>query len=217
MGDFDSSATSGVEVRGYRRGTASTDGWDQYVVPVRDRISSGIFRANSFRIPGAAGTTGQKLLTLHNATGSTIFVEVQKIYTDVMFTAAKVVAPPIIRVHKITVLPTGGAACPKVALLPSTSSSSSVTVLQGASAEGTGSAITATIPASSIITQIHAPRALTLVGYEPYDRSESCEDDPIVLGALEGVCLNLDYSVATANPTSDIWLAGIVWEEFTRP
>jgi hypothetical protein len=31
-------ATAGVEVRGYRRGTLTTDSWDQYVIPVKDRI-----------------------------------------------------------------------------------------------------------------------------------------------------------------------------------
>lgn len=217
MPDIDTTAISGVEARGYRRGALTTDGWDQYVIPVRDRIVSYQGRAATFRIAGIAGTTGHKLLSIHNATGSTVVVEIQKIFIDTMSTAAKVVAPAIARLHRVTVLPTGGTACPKVPVDSSLTSNASVTVLQAASSETVASTITATIPASSILTQQHLPRALTLVGYEMSDRIEMCEDDPITLRALEGIVLNLDYSVATASATTDVYIAGVYWEEYTRP
>lgn len=217
MPDIDSNATSGVEIRGYRRGVAATDGWDQYVVPVRDRIVSFSGKSSSFRIPGIAGTTGQNLFTLHNATGSTILVDVNKITADLITTAARVVEPALLRVHRITALPTGGAAMPKVSLDTTMTSSSSVTILQGASAEATAATITATIPANSILTQEWAPRTLTLVGYEAADRIELTVDSPITLRALEGICLRLDYTVATASPITDRWAVGVAWEEYTRP
>jgi len=217
MPDVDSTATSGIEARGYRRGTLTTDGWDQYVVPVKDRIESYRGRAGTFRIPGLAGTTGQKLLSIHNATGSTTIVDIEHITMDVYQTAAKLVAPPILRAHRVTVLPSGGAALGKVAEDSSLTSSASVTLLQGASADGTGVALVATIPAASILTQEHVPRALTLAGYEPADRVEFLAAGPITLRALEGIVLNLDYTVATSNPITDMYVLGIKWSEWTRP
>lgn len=217
MPDIDSSATSGIEARGYRRGALAADGWDQYVIPVQDRIVSYRGRAGTFRIPGLAGTTGQKLLSIHNAVASTVLVDVEQITLDVYQTAAKLVAPPILRAHRVTVLPTGGAALGKVAEDTALTSSASVTLLQGASADGTGAALTATIPAASILTQEHVPRAFTLAGYEPADRIEFLGAGAITLRALEGLVLNLDYTVATSNPITDMYVLGIRWSEFTRP
>lgn len=219
MGDFDTTAISGVEAGGYRRGGASTDRWDQYVVPVRDRIVSFRGRANSFRTLGIAGTTGHKLMTLFNASGSTTTIEIQKIYVDVMFTAAKVIQPPITRIHKLTALPTGGTAMTKIPLNSGApTSTSNLTILQSTASDGgTATAITATPAANTIISQIWQPRALTLVGYEPVDRIELCEDEPFTLNALEGVLLNLDYTAAGASAVTDMYIHGVVWEEYTRP
>src|SRR5450756_2934082 len=99
-------------------------------------------KASTFRIPGRAGTTGQKLFSIHNATGSSIVAEVHKILVDVVATVvlAVTVLPPVIRLWKVTVLPTNGTAATKVAEdTGATASSASVTVLQDASADGTSS------------------------------------------------------------------------------
>lgn len=218
MGDVEATA-AGQDFRGYRRGGTAGDPVDQYVVPVQDRIVSYRGRAATFRIPGRAGTTGQNLCSIHNATGSSVIVDVDMIAIDVYQTAAKVVAPPIIRAHRVTVLPTNGSSLPKVAEDTGMSSSGSVTLLQDASADGTGSGttLTATIPSNSIITQEPAARALTLVGYEQFDRIEFFADSPITLRALEGIVLRLDYSVATSNPVTDMWFGVIRWSEYTRP
>lgn len=216
MGDVDSNATSGVEVRGYRRGTLATDSWDQYVVPTKDRIESYRGRCGTFRQLGIAGTAGQKLLTIHNASGSTILVDVDSITVDVFQTAARVVAPPLVRLHRITTLPTGGTAVTKAPEDTALSSSASLTILQGTASEaGAATAITAT--AGAIIEQEVAPRALTLVGYEQADRVELIRGAPITLRALEGLLVNLDYSVATSNPVTDNWIVTAKWTEYTRP
>lgn len=221
MGDFDTTATLGIEARGYRRGTTGTDSWDQYVVPVEDKIISYQGRANTFRIPGRAGATGQKLMSLHNATGSTILVSVDQVRLDMAATVVKAVTvlPPIIRLHKVTVLPTNGSTLAKVGMDSSQTSSSSVTLLQDASADGTlsGTALTATLPAGSIITQEYTPRLITAAGYEMYDRTEYLSSNAVTLRALEGIVLFLDYSVATQNVATDMWIAGISWREYTRP
>lgn len=218
MGDVEATA-AGQDFRGYRRGGTAGDPVDQYVVPVQDRIVSYRGRAATFRIPGRAGTTGQKLFSIHNATGSTVIVDVEQIAIDVYQTAARVVAPPVIRAHRVTVLPTNGSALAKVPEDTGMSSSSSVTLLQDASADGTGSGttLTATIPSNSILTQEPAARALTLVGYEQFDRIEFFEDTPITLRALEGIVVNLDYTVATSNPITDMWFGVVRWSEYTRP
>lgn len=204
---------TGKKLRTYDKGTA---GHDQFVIPTTERTLTYRGRANSFATLGIAGTTGHKLMTLHNASGSSVLVDVQRVWTDVMQTAARVVEQAKIRVHRITALPAGGTAFPKVAMDSAQTSSSSVTLLQStASDTGTATAITATIPANSVLVQEWAPRALTMTGYEQYDRSVYFEGDPVRLRASEGICLELVYTVATASPTTDKWLYGVEWDEFT--
>jgi len=179
-------------------------------------------KASTFRIPGRAGTTGQKLFSIHNATGSTIVAEVHKILVDVVATVvlAVTVLPPVIRLWKVTVLPSNGTAVTKVAEdSSSTASSSSVTVLQDASADGTSSstALAATLPAGTVVSEEFAPRLITAAGYEMFDRVEFMADEleSIVLRPLEGLVLFLDYTLATQNPVTNMWLIGCRWEEYT--
>lgn len=175
--------------------------------------------ASSFRIPGRAGTAGQKLLSIHNATGSTVVVRLEKVVIDAIETVIKAITvlPPIIRLYKVTVLPSNGTALTKVSRDSGLSASSgSVTVLQDASADGTssGTALTATLPAATVITQEFAPRFITAAGYEMADRIEFLLDqDEVVLRALEGVVLMLDYTLATQNPTTDAYIASVHWNE----
>jgi len=178
-------------------------------------------RVNSFRTPGRAGTVGQKILSLHNATASPVKVRVIRAWADLAVTVVKLVTvlPPIIRMWKVTVLPTNGTALTKVPIDSLFTSSSSVTVLGDALADGSGSAttLTATLPAGTIFTQEFAGRLITGAGYEPADRVEFLdgEDAYVTLNALEGVVVFVDYVLATQNPITDMWIAGIEWEEFT--
>lgn len=218
MPDFAATSIAGVEAKGYREGANATDDWIQYVAVRKDRIESYAGRAATFRIPGAAGTTGQKLLSIFNAAGSSVLVDVETIALDVYQTAARVVEPPVLRLHRVTSAPTGGTALPKVPIDSALSSSASVTLLQGASAEKTASAITSTLTAGNLVTQEPVARALTLVGYEQFDRIEFINDTrPVVLRASEGLVLNLDYTVATSNPVTDMYTAVVRWSEWTRP
>jgi hypothetical protein len=188
-------------------------------VPVSMGAASVLFkgRASTFRTPGRAGTAGQKILSIHNATGSAITISVTKIFVDMYQTVVKAitVAPPIIRAWKVTVLPTNGTALAKNKIGGTSTSSASVTVLGDASADGTGSAstLTATLPAGSILSQEYAPRYITAVGYEMADRIEFFSDSTIALNALEGIVVFLDYTLATQNPITDMWIAGIEWSE----
>jgi hypothetical protein len=229
MGDVESTSTAGQEWRGYRRGGTAGDPVDQYVVPVRDRIPSFYGRASTFVTPGRAGTTGQKILALHNATGSPVLVCVNRIVVDVLQTAAAGIAPtvfvPVIRIHRFTVVPTNGTALTKVKMNSALSSDAAVTAWGDASADGTGSGttLTVTIPAGSCLHQKYTPRILVIGTsassfYEPIDTAPFFEGEPdITLGALEGVVVFLDYTVAAGNPTTNRWIATIDWEEYTRP
>lgn len=180
-------------------------------------VSSFKGRACSFRTPGRAGTAGQKILSLHNASGSIVIVTINKVVVDLYQTVIKAitVAPPMVRLWKVTVLPTNGTVLAKNKIGGTGLSDAAITVRGDASADGTGSGttLTATLPAGAILTQEFAPRYVTAVGYEPADRMEFLGDTKIILGALEGVVVFLDYILATQNPTTDQWVCGVEWAE----
>lgn len=156
-------------------------------------------------------------MSLHNATGSAVTVSVNKITIDLMQTVVKgvTVAPPMIRVWKVTVLPSNGTVLTKNKIGGTTTSNASVTVRGDASADGTssGTTLTATLPAGAIITQEFAPRLITAVGYENADRMEFLGDTTVELGVLEGLVVFLDYTLATQNPVTDMWIATMEWTE----
>lgn len=220
MGDIDSSLVSGVEVHGYRRGALSTDSWDQFVIPTKDRITSFHGRAASFITPGRAAVS-QRLLALHNATASTIVINVNRIRVDVLVTAVKAVTvvPPVIRVVRFTALPTGGTALAKVTTDTAQTSNAAATVWGDASADGTGSATTLGVTPTGTLAQTYGPRIFTAVGYEPVDTALFFDGETdITLRALEGICVTMDAAVVTTgNPATDRWIASIDWEEYTRP
>jgi hypothetical protein len=214
--------SAGKKLRTLDRGTP---GHDQYVILSDGKLATFQGRVSTFRTPGRAGTAGQKLFAIHNATGSTIKVDVDLVAVDLVQTVVKAVTvlPPVLRLWKVTVLPTNGTALTKVSedtgRFPS--SSASVTVFGDASADGTSSAsaLAATLPAGTIVTQEYAPRLITAAGYEMFDRTVFLADstEVITLGALEGLVLFADYVLATQNPVTDMWLVNSRWVEYTRP
>lgn len=212
--------STGNKLRTLDRGTP---GHDQYVIPTDGRLITYRGRGSTFRTPGRAGTAGQKLLSLHNATGSTVLVDIEKVVVDLTATVIKAVTvlPPVIRLWKVTVLPTNGTALTKVPEDSALSSNASVTMLGDASADGTLSttALTATLPAGMIITQEYAPRMITAAGFELMDRATFLEgeDERITLNPLQGIVVFADYVLATQNAATDMWLATCRWMEYTRP
>lgn len=201
---------------------------DTYVLPggtARQTILKGDHGAytgycSTFRTPGRAGTAGQKIFAIHNATGSTIVAEVQDIVVALNQTVVKAVTvmPPVIRLYKVTVLPSSGTAGVKVARDSSaTATSASLTVWQDASADGTssGTALAATLPATVIAAEF-APRMITAAGLEMQQRVNFLEDDlaTVILRPLEGIVVMLDYTLATQNPVTDMWTVSARWEEY---
>lgn len=110
---------------------------------------------------------------------------------------------------------TNGTALTKNKAGGTTSSNASVAVIGDASANDTGSGttLTATLPSGTIVAQEFAPRMITAAGYEMSDRIEFLTDFPIDLAASEGLVVFLDYTLATQNPTTDRWTAGVTWSE----
>lgn len=175
----------------------------------------------TFRTPGRAGTTGQKIFAIHNSTASAVVVELHKISVDKVETVVKAVTvlPPVVRLWKVTVLPTNGTAGTKVSRDSSaTASSSAVTIFQDASADGTssGTTLTATLPAGTVVAQEFASRLITAAGNEASDKIELINSDlgSVVLNPLQGLVVFLDYVDATSNPITDMWTVTAQWEEY---
>jgi len=179
-------------------------------------------RASTFRTTGRAGTAGQKLFAIHNATDSGVLVKLNRIKVDVVNTAVRAITvePSLIRMWKFTAVPTNGTQLTKVPLDSALSSSASVTVRGDASADKTlsGSALTVTLPAGTFFSQEYGPRNFTAVGQESADVVEFLveDSDEMILRPLEGVCVFLDYPTATFNPATDFWVATCDWEDYTE-
>ncbi len=177
-------------------------------------------RFSTFKTPGRAAVS-QKLCAIHNSNTSTVRVRVNRVKVDVLITAVKVVTikPPVIRLCRFTAVPTNGTAMTKVPLDTRLVSNAQVTVWGDASADDTLSAttLTITIPANNVLSQVHAPRIFTAVGYELMDTHKFFEGEPDVeLGPLEGLAVFLDAAVVTTgNPATDFWTASMDWDEYT--
>jgi hypothetical protein len=226
MADQDSNATSGVEVRGYRRGILSTDSWDQFVIPVRDRISSFVGRAATFKTAGNAATAQQNLLTMTNTAGSAVTVGVNRITVDLLTTAAAGIAPnvvvPVVRVRRVTSA-AAGTVLAKTNRGDTAQTSAANVEVRGGTASDAGALTAITLTNSGIMAQKYSPRLL-VVGtsastlYEPVDTIPFFYGEPdITLKAGEGLAVTLEGQVAAGNPATTFWIAEIDWEEYTRP
>jgi hypothetical protein len=175
----------------------------------------------TFRTPGRAGTTGQKIFSIHNATGSSTVVCVNELMVHMTATVIKAVTvlPPMISLYRVTVLPTNGTAGVKTPEDTAQSSNASVTILQDASADGTssGTALTATLTTSAV-DRLFANRMITAAGFDlcmPF-RFIADGKNEIVLRPLEGLVVMLDYTLATQNPVTDMWAVSCDWVEYTE-
>jgi hypothetical protein len=187
-------------------------------------------RACSYRTPGRAGSAGQKLFAIHNATASSVVVDVHHIMVDMVQTVVKAVTtlPPLMRVYKFTVVPTSGSGwnLAKNAEDASLTTKSTVTVWGDASSDGGSSATPLAIGAitngaqAGLITQMFAPRFMGGAGTNPQselmDRATffDGEDEIISLRALEGLAIHLDYTAPGQNPITDMWTAAVRWREY---
>lgn len=193
----------------------------QRVSPIDERMISYLGRAATFRTPGRAGSAGQKIFALHNATGSPVLVDVEKLIVEKTETVivAVTVLPPVIRLQRFTAVPTNGTAGSKVPEDTALGSNAALTVWQDASADGTlsGTALTVTLPASNVMQEHFARRMITAVGDFPQVPQVFLADegDRITLRPLEGICVFLDYIAAGQNAATDMWAVNARWTEYT--
>lgn len=177
------------------------------------------------RTPGRAGTAGQKIWSIFN-TDASIMVDVHTIMIDQYATAAKVVAPPTLKLVRITAAPTNGTSMnankTPFDTVVAASSSANVTILADASADGTSSATTLTQAVAigvlaNVLSTVFCPRLLTVAGNEGWDRWEflSSETEYVTLRTNQGLLLFLDYNVATSNPITDMFSVVCDWVEYT--
>jgi hypothetical protein len=177
-------------------------------------------RSCSFRTPGRAGTAGQKIFSAFNPAASGRVCVINQITLDLYQTVVKAVtvAPPVIRIHRITTAPTNGTTMSRVA--KDSLLTTGVLVTTGdASSDGTSSAsalthATANNTVNTAFTQEFAPRLITAAGYEMFDRTELLEGKDIILRASEGALVFLDYTLATQNPITDMWIVTMDWWEY---
>lgn len=182
-----------------------------------DPESQALFRgrACTARTAGIAGTAGHRIMSLWNGSASRT-VHLNQVTIDLYQTAVKAatVIPPIIRVYRVTSAPGGGTTLTKASKDSALTTDANI-VLKGATASdgGAATAISGAVASTGILTQEYAPRLITAVGYEPFDRTELLEAKDIILPPNYGVILMLDYSATAANPTSDMWIASMDWWE----
>lgn len=166
-------------------------------------------------IPGRAATA-HNLAALHNATGSTVVVDIRFVAVDTYQTVIKAITvpPPVVRISRFTALPTGGNAGTKVSSDTSVATNASVTVWQDASADRTSSTTALTITPSGTLTQEYIPRMITAAGYEPADRQEFLVNATVTLRALEGIVVHLVSPAGTSEPITDMFAVTMGWEEY---
>jgi hypothetical protein len=167
---------------------------------------------STFTTPGRAGTAGQKIFSIHNgaADASPTVVSVSKVSVSMYATVIKAVtmAPPIVRLWKVTVAPTGGDLITKVVDNTDGEAADSLVVCrQDASANVTSSsgALTATLPAGTFIKSIPASRIITAVASDVPQLVTFDLGKPIKLRNVEGLVVFLDYTDAGSNPITDMW------------
>ena len=175
-------------------------------------------RACTFKTPGRAAVS-QKILSIHNAVGSAVLVDVNRLRVDMLSTVAKVatIVPPVIRCVRYTTVQTNGTVLTKTQVDTAQTSSASVTVTGDASADGVLSATTLTLTPTATLAQAYAPRLLSAVGYELIDTIAFFEGNTdITLRAGEGLAIFLDgATVTTGLPATDAFIASVDWNEYT--
>jgi hypothetical protein len=185
-----------------------------------DELVSYDGRASSFRMPGRAGTAGQKIFSIFNTAGSGLLVKLEEVHVHLTATVIKAVTvlPPMVRLYRVTAAPTNGTAALKQPKNSSKTSSASVAILFDASADGTASAtaLTAT-PVAGALTAQFAARMITAAGFDVISKISLMDgpDEYVVLREGEGVVCVLDYVLATQNPVTDMWIVSADWTEYT--
>lgn len=174
----------------------------------------------TFAIPGSAALA-QPLWSIENVTGSGVIVAVRDLYVWSFAGAASatIFILPWAYTFRTTVMPTGGTTFTKVSKDSRDSgSNANVIVRQGASADGTASAITAPLVAPRL-TQRPMSSWASMVGFaQPVvaDMLESMVQNEHVLQPGQALVVHGTAAAAADNATTRRWFVDFSWEEFTE-
>jgi hypothetical protein len=169
----------------------------------------------SFRTPGRGATT-QNLLAVHNATGSAVLADVSELIVEAERETAFTTTPPLIKISRFTVLPTGGIVLSKVPQDTNGSPSGSLVVTGDASADGTSSGSALTVTLGNQFGASFSPRAYTLAGMiDRYRREFIKPDFPMTLRPLEGICAHVIAASGADNPTTNSYIVTVAVQEYT--
>lgn len=182
----------------------------------RGRNVKCIGMASSFRMVGNNGSP-QNLMALLNGSSSAVLVGVRQFDLFVDSTAAQTNIFQA-KLSRITSAPTGATTLTKVLSDTAHSSDANVTVMCGASADGTDNTMTAT--AGTTLSQVLIPRPHTVVGWFTPPRINVLPDelgplDLLVLRPGEYLLLQAVTGTGANNVSTIHYVTSVVWEEFT--
>lgn len=174
------------------------------------------FIGSSFRTPGRAATT-QNLLSISNATGSGVVVEIRQLTVQIDNTSvANVSWANQFKASRIGTAPTNGTLLTPTMVDSTESLDASVTVRGDASADGTGSGTTLTATLGTICWHQFGNRLHTAVGQVIMDDSPMIPVQlaiPIKLRANEHLVVGLLANATAANGATVMYIvnyAGLV-------
>ncbi len=202
-----------------RDGVLADYNFDEVVIIDR-RLPTFRGAGGTFAIPGSAALA-QPLWSIENTTGSGVIVAVRDLFVWGYAGAAvaTIFISPWAYTFRTTVMPTGGTAFTKASKdSRDTGSAANVTVRQGASADGTISAIVAPFVAPRMT---HAPvsQYLSAVGFAQAvkgDLLEATVDNEILVQPGQALVIAAGANAAADNAATRRWFVDFSWQEFSE-
>jgi hypothetical protein len=169
-----------------------------------------------WRVVGNNGTP-QYLMAIQNNSTAGIQVAVREVSVGVDSSTAQTGLFHF-RVMRATAI-SGGSALTKLLLDTSTSSDANVTILNGASADGTNSTISAT--PGTMLWQAFGPHPNTIAAWANPSAIRLLPDevktDPLILRTGEALVVQANWQVGANNVNTIHYLTSAMWDEFTYP
>lgn len=172
-----------------------------------------IISTATFRMPGAAATL-HNLFAIYNA--STDVVQVRRLVMQMDATAVLTTFMPLVKVSRITTLPTGGTILTKTLWDTTVTSNAGVTV-RGANAADGGLATAITATAGPVLWQQFGMRMHTTVGQVlGLDNNVLpfiSESRPVFLRQNQGLLVQVVAAAAASNPSTNHRFVQCAWDE----
>jgi hypothetical protein len=213
--------STGKTVRTYKRGAATDDPHDSYLVRSAARVVTNYGIASTFRTPGRASVS-QYIFALGCSSSSTVNIVLHRLVIIVDHTALLAAVAAAARLHRVAYTNiSNGTSLTKGRLNTTLSANAQVSAWGDASADGTGSGTTLTISATqSRVWGTIIPRMHTAVGQvqgmqfsllPPLSNTY-----PVIIRPGGALAVEIAAPATSANPTTNHYLVNCVWEEYTE-